>query len=659
MKKLLLLFTAIFATLASASADTYTAAIAKGDISSSKLTWSSQNVSWAFDINWGSVVTDKRTISWDGSGNRGYQIGSKKNPATSYTISTSDISGTITKVTVEATAGANANLSVKVGNTDFTTSNNSSSVALTSTSAEYTFTGNASGEIQINYTGITGATYFKSVTVEYLQGAAEPTAITFTPAAGTYTEVQNVEITSDGHDAAGAPCPIHYTTDGTTPDETSALYENAITVDKNMTIKAIAVGATSSVSGEAAYVINLVKPDMPVVTFSDGSTIENDEVTIEKGTSITISSENAKELTIVDQDNSTLTVENPYTFTPEIGEYLYTVKGINGNLESDEVSFYLVVNRPSIETVYTGLLETATECDWTFTTDNLPAELDYVWTWKSYSGKYYLNASGYASGKSYDVTEYAYSPVIDLNDYSNVTVTFDQAAKFQANLKDGCRLVVREEGATEWTEFTPLNWPEINTWNFSTAGDIDITEFAGKKVEIGFKYVSTAEASDTWEVRNVVVTGKVKEVEPVAPAAPVIEGMVNGSLSAAAGTTVTITGEEGSIVYVKETRQDEPAAYAANADVDGWMTDNANTYVYTIPEYSAIVEAKSVRDGLESPVEVFNVGDGTITTGIEAVAADAAEGEAEYFNLQGIRVANPQGGVFIRRQGAKVAKVTL
>lgn len=657
MKKLLLLFTLLTAALGSASADTYTAAIAKGDISSSNLNWAVNNVNWTFNINWGSVTS--KTVSWDGSGNRGYQIGSKKNPATSYTISTSDISGTITKVTVEATAGANANLSVKVGNTDFTT-NNSTSATLTSTSTAYLFTGSASGEIQISYTGITGATYFKSVTVEYSQGAVEPTTVTFTPAAGTYAEVQKVEITSDGHDAAGAPCPIYYTTDGTIPTETSSLYEKAITVYKSMTIKAIAVGATSQTEVfEAAYTINLVKPDMPVVTFSDGSTIENDEVSIEKGTSITISSVNANSITIVDQDDNTQTVENPYTFTPEIGEYLYTIKGINGNLESDEVSFYLVVNRPSIETVYTGLLETATECDWTFTTDNLPSALTNVWTWKSYNGKHYLNASGYASGQSYDITEYAYSPVIDLTDYSDATVTFDQAAKFQANLKEGCRLVVREEGATEWTEFTPLNWPEINTWNFSTAGNIGITEFAGKKVEIGFKYVSTSDGADTWEVRNVVVTGKVKEVEPVAPAAPVIEGMVNGSLNAAPGTTVTITGEEGSIVYVKETRQDEPAIYAANADVDGWMTDNANTYVYTIPEYSAIVEAKSVRDGLESPVEVFNVGDGTITTGIEAVVADGAEGEAEYFNLQGIRVANPQGGVFIRRQGAKVAKVAL
>lgn len=189
-----------------------------------------------------------------------------------------------------------------------------------------------------------------------------------------------------------------------------------------------------------------------------------------------------------------------------------------------------------------------------------------------------------------------------------------------------------------------------------------ITLVSGEAVTYTFtenyKYIAIEPVDGSTQFSEIQISWGEK-IPPVAPAAPVIEGMVNGSLSAAAGTTVTITGEEGSIVYVKETRQDEPAAYAANADVDGWMTDNANTYVYTIPEYSAIVEAKSVRDGLESPVEVFNVGDGTITTGIEAVAADAAEGEAEYFNLQGIRVANPQGGVFIRRQGAKVAKVAL
>lgn len=43
-------------------------------------------------------------------------------------------------------------------------------------------------------------------------------------------------------------------------------------------------------------------------------------------------------------------------------------------------------------------------------------------------------------------------------------------------------------------------------------------------------------------------------------------------------------------------------------------------------------------------------------TGVEAVEA-AGETEAEYFNLQGIRIAAPSAGVYIRRCGTKVSKV--
>lgn len=46
-----------------------------------------------------------------------------------------------------------------------------------------------------------------------------------------------------------------------------------------------------------------------------------------------------------------------------------------------------------------------------------------------------------------------------------------------------------------------------------------------------------------------------------------------------------------------------------------------------------------------------------ITAGIEGVAADAAQAPAAYYNLQGIRVANPEAGVFIMVQGGKAVKV--
>ncbi|MDE5595446.1 MAG: hypothetical protein K2I89_07735, partial [Muribaculaceae bacterium] len=44
------------------------------------------------------------------------------------------------------------------------------------------------------------------------------------------------------------------------------------------------------------------------------------------------------------------------------------------------------------------------------------------------------------------------------------------------------------------------------------------------------------------------------------------------------------------------------------------------------------------------------------TSGIVGVAADVNEGKAEYFNLQGIRVNNPENGIYIVRRAGKVTK---
>ncbi len=47
----------------------------------------------------------------------------------------------------------------------------------------------------------------------------------------------------------------------------------------------------------------------------------------------------------------------------------------------------------------------------------------------------------------------------------------------------------------------------------------------------------------------------------------------------------------------------------------------------------------------------------SISTGVDNISV--ADGEAEYYNLQGIRVSEPKAGVYIRRQGNSVSKVVL
>ena len=75
----------------------------------------------------------------------------------------------------------------------------------------------------------------------------------FSPAEGTFYSAQSVTITCATEEAT-----IHYTTNGDTPNENSAVYSTPITVDETMTIKAIAVksGMTNSEVAEATYTIS-------------------------------------------------------------------------------------------------------------------------------------------------------------------------------------------------------------------------------------------------------------------------------------------------------------------------------------------------------------------------------------------------------------------
>ena len=54
-------------------------------------------------------------------------------------------------------------------------------------------------------------------------------------------------------------------------------------------------------------------------------------------------------------------------------------------------------------------------------------------------------------------------------------------------------------------------------------------------------------------------------------------------------------------------------------------------------------------------IKSINVND-PVVTGVEDVTVDE-NAPVEYYNLQGVRVANPENGIYIRRQGSKVSKV--
>lgn len=46
-------------------------------------------------------------------------------------------------------------------------------------------------------------------------------------------------------------------------------------------------------------------------------------------------------------------------------------------------------------------------------------------------------------------------------------------------------------------------------------------------------------------------------------------------------------------------------------------------------------------------------------SGVDGIEADDENAPVEYYNLQGIRVANPENGIFIKKQGKKVSKTAI
>ena len=155
-------------------------------------------------------------------------------------------------------------------------------------------------------------------------------------------------------------------------------------------------------------------------------------------------------------------------------------------------------------TIYEGLTDNAD--GWTYDNITVPSAVTKgLWQWDSQYKV--LKASAYVSGTAYPSEAYAISPEIDLTGMKTAKVSFEHAAKFQTTLKTLCGFAVREVGTTTWTALTIPVWPESGAWTAVSSGDISLDAYAGKKIQVAFKYGSSAAGADTWQIKNIKLTG--------------------------------------------------------------------------------------------------------------------------------------------------------
>ena len=178
---------------------------------------------------------------------------------------------------------------------------------------------------------------------------------------------------------------------------------------------------------------------------------------------------------------------------------------------------------PNPEVPTTSALWTSpfTENQGDFTVDNkvLPAGMTTVWAWAS--ANYGMKASAYLNNTTLASESWLVSPVLNLANATDCSLYFEQAAnKFnsQENYLAACKVVVKEENATEWTTLACDGTPSGTSWTFvpTTA---DLKAYDGKNIQVAFVYTSTDAVAGTWEILNFTIKGK-GSVEAVVPEIP-------------------------------------------------------------------------------------------------------------------------------------------
>lgn len=162
------------------------------------------------DVSW----TTSGVIPYVGYDAKGQQFGSQKKPA-DFSISTSDVNGTITSIKINASrakgakgAKVSSTLAVSVGGNQY-----GKDVSLTESPTSYSFEGSSSGEVKISIKSVSTAAYINSIEITYTSSSSSSVAApTITPTSKEFAAPFTATIASTTKDAT-----IYYTLDGSDP----------------------------------------------------------------------------------------------------------------------------------------------------------------------------------------------------------------------------------------------------------------------------------------------------------------------------------------------------------------------------------------------------------------------------------------------------------
>lgn len=222
---------------------------------------------------------------------------------------------------------------------------------------------------------------------------------------------------------------------------------------------------------------------------------------------------------------------------------------------------------------------------------------------------------------------------------------------------DGVYTLVAEGASTMKISTMAGNWEDFNSATIGPDGEVQngVIPFA---VKPDYEFVLDYQANWTVTIDQANKTIKFTTTDPK----PVAEVYLRGSMNNWEATDEWKFSTTDGNLYTLDNVSIEAGVEFKIADA-GWGSINYGTNDAIAPNTPATLVYNGSNCKLTESVEnanvEFNLSDKTLTfttgSGINAIDSDNAS--AVYYNLQGVRVANPtEGNIYIVKKGAKVSK---
>jgi len=454
----------------------------------------------------------------------------------------------------------------------------------------------------------------------------------FSPSQGEVNAGTEVKITSATDGAS-----IYYTLNNDEPTTSSTLYTAPIVIDKDVTIKAIAVkdGMENSAVATAAYTVKVIGKNVAMFDFTMPATLNPAYPADINGEDLT-----------PENSNKSAKVSNVHFYNGNVA--VTSTKG-----KSTDAKIYYQSGGAIQLRVYDGGSTTIQSTD----PDNNIIKI--VFDYNSGAG----NVTGPTAGW----------------EASTGTWTGD-AQKIEFNYTGSVQInSVEVYCAKDLTAEKPVENPKVN--NVAETLELNANSLATVNYDLTVGYVKGSNifakdatgafiqiyGTNSYNVGDVIPAGwdatyALRNSIPQLTPENALPTATEGTFTPETVTATEITTDKVNYVLKINDVVLSEASPATKANFTGMAGETEISFYnnYTLPSVEPgkynITFVVSLYNNATS-LYVINFEDST--SGIDDIEADGTDVPAEYFNMQGVRVENPQNGLYIKRQGTTVTKVII